>query len=152
MSDRSALLKKYYDAAMEQLAAVNNDASLLEEPYRTVALVQAAQGVIDNGGLIYFFESDWPGQPPYKLFSDAYRRIGKPEAANDIDTAAASFGVDQPEKHRELRQAFMDTQFGTEDEDGEEVEGLFEVTWTDRILGDDTVWDALEAWVKKHSG
>ena len=34
-----------------------NDINQLHDPIRTVVLVHAAQGVIDNGGLQYFFES-----------------------------------------------------------------------------------------------
>ena len=68
-----------------------------------------------------------------------------------IDGAVASFGFDDPEEHRQLRQDFMDTQFGCEDDDGEETEGLWEVQWMDRICGDDTVWDALAEWVTRYN-
>jgi hypothetical protein len=43
---------------------------------QTILMVHGAQGVLDNGGLQYFFESDWPERPAYSSFSDAYRRVG----------------------------------------------------------------------------
>jgi len=151
MADRTTLLRNASDAADVELKRAGNDITKLSEPHLTVAIIHASKGIIDNGGLVYFFESDWPGTPPYSIFSDAYRRIGKTDAADDIDRAVDSFGFDHPERRRQLRQDFMDTQFGGEDDDGEETEGLWEVQWTDRICGDDTVWDALAEWIQQHT-
>ncbi|TWU05339.1 DMP19 family protein [Allorhodopirellula heiligendammensis] len=150
MSEIDERLAQQLDAARQKLKAVGNDVGQLLEPYRTLILVESAQGVIDNGGLIYFFEMDWPGCPPYRIFSDAYRRIGLDEAAEDIDNAAKSFGFEFPERFRERRQEFMDKQFGTEDDDGEEIDGLWEVQWTDRICGNDSVWQSLSLWASKN--
>ena len=150
MTDRESSLDKILNIAEEQLRAVDNDPSKLNEPYRTVAIISAAQGVIDNGGLEYFFAADWPSKPPYSLFSDAYRRIGKREAAEDIENAAASFGIECPEQDRELRRQFIENQFGGFDENGHETAGLNEFQWTDRICGDDSVWDALADWIKEN--
>ena len=93
MSEPDKRLRDHLAVAHERLREVENDATKLPEPYRTLVLVEAAQGVIDNGGLIYFFESDWPGCPPYSAFSDAYRRIGMSEAADDLDNAAQSLDL-----------------------------------------------------------
>jgi hypothetical protein len=150
MSGIDDRLDKQLDAARQKLKAVDDDFGQLHEPYRTLILVESAQGVIDNGGLIYFFEMDWPGCPPYSIFSDAYRRIGLNEAAEDLDNAVESFGFEYPERFRERRQDFMDKQFGTEDDDGEEIEGLWEVKWTDRICGNDSVWRLLSEWASKN--
>ena len=49
-----------------------SDINQLHDPIRPVVLVHAAQGMIDNGGLQYFFEADFPGNPPYSLFSISY--------------------------------------------------------------------------------
>lgn len=148
MAKQDKLLRKYLSRAYDRLQAVDNDATKLAEPYRTLVLIESAQGIIDNGGLIYFFESDWPGCPPYSAFSDAYRRIGMPDAADDLDRAAKSFGFQEPEKYRERRQAFMAKQFGSEDDDGEEIEGQWEVQWTDRICGNEDVWTMLSDWLR----
>ena len=83
MADRTDFLRIASDAADVELKRAGNDVTRLSEPHRTVVVIHAAQGIIDNGGLIYFFESDWPGTPPYSVFSDAYRRIGKTDAADD---------------------------------------------------------------------
>ncbi|TWT33011.1 DMP19 family protein [Blastopirellula retiformator] len=145
-----ALLEQVSDTAFKMLKKVDNDPTQIEEPYRTVAIIYAAQGVIDNGGLIYFFESDWPGQPPYSLFADAYQRIGRVEAAAALREAAESFGITEPEKHREQRQAYMDRFLG-EDEDDEEFEEVSEgIPWNDCICGDEQVWTDLAAWVRKN--
>jgi hypothetical protein len=54
----------------------------LPEPLATTWAVVTSQGVIDNGGLQYFFENDWPASVTYSVFSDAYRTIGGIEAAD----------------------------------------------------------------------
>ena len=46
---------------------------------RTI-VVYAAQGIIDNGGFQYLFESDFPGCPPCSLTVPAFRRNGAREA------------------------------------------------------------------------
>ncbi len=70
------------------------------------------------------------------------------EAADDIESASTSFGFEEPEKHRERRQSFMEEQFGGEDDDGEEIEGLWEVQWSDRICGNEEVWSLLSDWLR----
>jgi hypothetical protein len=55
------------------LETVSSDLSKLLEPLQTVVLITLAQGMIDNGGFRYFFETDQPGQPRYKVYSGAYR-------------------------------------------------------------------------------
>ena len=59
----------------------------LAAPVRTVVLVHGAQGVIDNGGLRYFFEADFPGKPDYGLFVEAYGAIGAEDAARVLAEA-----------------------------------------------------------------
>jgi len=96
-------LDRVSDAAYARLDAVGGDPRELDDPFRTVATVVAAQGVLDDGGLRYFFENDWPGTPPYALFSAAYRTIGAFHEANAIDRAAVLFPFAEPERHVELR-------------------------------------------------
>src|SRR3954462_213387 len=69
----------------------------LKEPLLTVWAVEQAQGIIDNGGFQYFFENDWPENPEYSLFVDAFRRIGAAEAADCIQDAASMFPSSTPQ-------------------------------------------------------
>jgi hypothetical protein len=120
--------------------------ALLEEPCRTVAIIYSAQGVIDNGGLAYFFEADWPNQPPYSLFVEAYRRIGKDDSADAIQHAANSFGIPEPEKHQQLRDEFMQRHFWTDDDSEPTVQ------WDNTICGDKEVWSKLAQWIRAEGG
>jgi tetratricopeptide (TPR) repeat protein len=80
----------------------------LPESVRMVFLVQGAQGIIDNGGLQYFFAWDWEGQPPYSIFIDAYRAIGAEAEADALAAAVASFPFADPHRHQEERRKFME--------------------------------------------
>lgn len=141
--DNETLLDKMSDIAFKKMGVADEDHSKVEEPYRTVAIIFAAQGVIDNGGLVYFFENDWPNTPPYSVYADAYERIGRLEAAKAIRDAAASFGIDSPEKNREARRKFMKEHFN---EEKYEVDG-----WNDCVCGDEKVWSDLANWVRTYT-
>ncbi len=140
--DDDTLLDTMSHVAFQKLALVENDLSRVEEPYRTVAMIIAAQGVIDNGGLVYFFENDWPHTPPYSVYADAYERIGRLAAARAIRDAAASFGIETPEKNVEARRQFIEDHYN-ESEFGVDC-------WEDCICGDETVLSALAEWVRKN--
>jgi hypothetical protein len=139
------LLERASTIAFKKLEDAGGRFENLDEPFRTIAVVYSAQGIIDNGGLIYFFESDWQYNPPYSLFADAYRRIGRIEAADAIENAAKSFGFPEPERNKELRNAFMDKQFGTHENEGE-----WEITWNDCICGDEQVLTDLAKWIRNN--
>lgn len=141
--DHDVLLDEISSIAFQKLEAAGDDFSNIEEPYRTVAIIFAAQGVIDNGGLVYFFENDWPHAPPYSVFADAYERIGRLEAAHAIRNAAASFGVDMPERECDRRRKFIDQHC--------DHEKLGVSGWDDCICGDDQVWTDLSTWVQEFS-
>jgi hypothetical protein len=141
MKNQDAILERASELAFQKLDAAGGSIANLEEPYRTVALIYSAQGVIDNGGIIYFFESDWPGNPPYSLFADAYRRIGCAAAADALAQAADSFGVPHPEQDRSVRNAFMERCCDPDSPDY--------VHWDDPICGDEQVWANLAKWVQK---
>jgi hypothetical protein len=126
------------NVAFARLREAGNDPTRLREEFRTVVVVYGAQGVIDNGGLQYFFESDWPGQPPYALFSEAYRRIGADLAAECIDRATAMFPFPEPHLAARRRLAFLESLA----EDHE----LFALG--DAICGNATVWLKLEEYVR----
>ena len=80
----------------------------LDEPLATFWAVEKAQGVTDNGGFQYFFENDWPEQPPYSLFVEAFRRIGAQEAADCLEQAVAIFPSTSPQLDYQMRRNHMD--------------------------------------------
>jgi hypothetical protein len=80
----------------------------LPEPLLTVWAVEQAQGIIDNGGFQYFFENDWPENPEYAVFVDAFRRIGAAEAADCIQDAVSMFPSSAPNLDCDMRREHMD--------------------------------------------
>lgn len=127
------------EAILARLADVGDDVSRLSAADRTVVAVYGAQGVIDNGGLRFFFENNWPAKPPYALFIDAYLRIGAVEVAGLVDRAARRFPFPEPHKHQERRREFM----GALDEHDE--------FFGDDACGDERVWERLEEYVRDSS-
>ncbi len=103
--------------------------------------ITSAQGLIDNGGLRAFFETDWPGTPPYSTFTDAYERIGCTDGAETIRQAADSFGLECPEICREKRIVFIEQNY---DEATFCVRG-----WQDTLCGDEAVWSQLASWARE---
>lgn len=128
-----------YNHAIARLAEAGGDVSALALPLQTLLLIESAQSIIDNGGLEFFYEADFPNNPPYDQFVDAYRRIGADAAADCIEATAAMFPFDEPHFFEELRQLWLEKMrlqpagdFGR---------------WSDRICGDATVWSKLGDYV-----
>ena len=127
--------------AFEELERVGGDPDKLDIPLRTVAILYSVQGIIDNGGFQYLFENDFPFDPPYSTFSEAYRRIGAAQNAERLDKAAAMFPFENPHLYQEKRLTFMETL----EEDAE----FFELG--NQVCGDETVWSALEDYARKNA-
>lgn len=138
----NAILDKAMDFAFAQLDAAGGDPARLPIPLQTVVVVFAAQGMIDNGGLELFFESDFPGQPPYSFITDAYRRIGAVPGAECIDSAAMLFSFEAPQLSQERRRAFL----AEVAQDPGHLFGRF----SDSICGDETIWNQLNAYILKN--
>ncbi len=119
----------------------HQDIKRLSEPHQTVLLIYSAQGIIDNGGFHYFFESDFPNNPPYTVFIDAYRRIGAQDAADALAAAVARFPFPQPHLDCEARNQFM-IDNSTEEEDV--IEDL------DCVCGDDEIFTLLLDYILLH--
>lgn len=130
------------DFADERLKLAGGDLSTLPLPLQTVLLLYSTQGRIDNGGFRYFFENDFPSNPPYRAFSDAYRRIGAITAADCLDRAVAVFPFDQPHLSQDKRNEFMDSM--------EETDDFFGLD--DKVCGDKSIWQSLTRYVVDHSG
>jgi hypothetical protein len=79
----------------------------LSEPLLTVWAVVFAQGIIDNGGFGYFFENDFPENPPYSVFWEAFRRIGALESSQCIESAANLFPAQHPELDYQMRRDYL---------------------------------------------
>ena len=146
MAERKSKLDRAVEHAMSKARAAK-DVAALPEAVRTVALVHAAQGAIDNGGLQYFFEADFPGKPPYALFVEAYRAIGAAAPAAALADAVALFPFADPHRHAAKRNQFMDR---FRDEDDEPVNSPFEPL-TRVLCGNKSVWRLLEAYVEKNA-
>jgi len=128
------------EIAMDKAEDCDGQAHLLPEPFRTLAIIFSAQGVIDNGGLIYFFENDWPGTPDYEVFIEAYKNIGMVDCALCLASAVSAFEVDRPHENLEARRQFIEVNYD---------EGSFEVKgWNDVICGNESVWVKLAKWAK----
>jgi len=120
----------------------DTDISRFPLPRQVFITIYSAQCVIDNGGFGYFFERDWPGQPPYSRFSDAYREIGATDVAELIDRGASLFGIADPHLHRDARLRYLNEH--CRDESAELIK-----------LGDQVeskcVFRFLEAYVRRHA-
>jgi len=123
-------------------ALYSSDLFGLPPELQVVVRVVSAQGVIDNGGFKYFFEADWPGQPPYEEFIRAYEAIGCQRAAADLRRVVESFPFLEPHLHGEDRNAFMEANY---DDDAFEVRG-----WGDSLCGDKTIWSRLAEYCERN--
>jgi hypothetical protein len=132
--------KSFLDLAAEyaykELERVGGDPSKLDLPQQTVAILYSVQAIIDNGGFQYLFENDFPHDPAYSRFVEAYRRIGANAAAERLEKAVAMFPFENPHLHQDQRLSFMETL-------GEESE-FFELG--NEVCGDETVWSDLEVY------
>jgi Domain of unknown function (DUF4375) len=133
------LLAAACDYAFKRLEDADGSLTKLPLALQTVVVVTSAQGVIDNGGLEYFYENDYPHNPPYSLFVAAYRRIGALEAADCIEQTAAMFPFRNPHFHHEKRRGFMER----------EASPQFRAL-SGRICGDKTVWGKVADYVKQN--
>lgn len=134
----SSPLGQPYDHAIARLAAAGGDVSALPVPLQTLLLIESAQGIIDNGGLAFFYEADFPNNPPYSDFVEAYRRIGADTAAACIEQSAALFPFEEPHLFEELRLLWLERIGG-------ELQRLEK-----GVMGDTGVWGKLAWYVDLH--
>jgi hypothetical protein len=138
----SSPLDQPYDHAVACLHAAGGNLEALPVELQTLLIVESAQGMIDNGGLSYFYEADFPNRPPYSVFVDAYRRIGADEAAACIEQTALMFPFAEPHLFEPLRQLWLEKL--STDPDGEFSR------LSDRLSGDASVWAKLADYVKRN--
>ena len=131
-----------YDYAVVCLDAVGGDIAALPLPLQTLLLVESAQGIIDNGGLAYFYEADFPNNPPYADFVDAYRRIGAESAALCIEASSLMFPFEDPHFFAPLRELWLEKLRANQTQEFSRL--------NERICCDATVWEKLADYVDRH--
>lgn len=136
-------LEQPYDHAVSRLHSAGGAIDALAQPLQTLLLVEAAHGMIESGGLAYFYEADFPDNPPYADFVAAYRRIGATVAADCIEASERMFPFDAPHFFEDLRVLWLEKLCA---DPASEFLRL-----SDRVSGDDTVWQRLEDYVLQHA-
>lgn len=132
---KTDLLSEAFKKAKNKLSKAKDSIDHLQPTIATFLLVYSAQGVIDNGGYRYFFGADWPQNPPYSKFVEAYKAIGCIEQSKDLARVVATFPFDSPHLKETARKKYMEDNY---DKDKFEVSG-----WGDALCGDEEVWDKL---------
>jgi hypothetical protein len=125
-----------FHKARKLLEQNNHELSGLPTSVITFLLVHGAQGTIDNGGFRYFFGADWPNNPPYSQFIEAYKTIGCEAQAKELERVVATFPFKNPHLYEEWRKKYMADNY---DDEELEVKG-----WGEDLCGDEEVWAKLE--------
>jgi hypothetical protein len=137
------LLGAPYDHAVSCLAQAGGDLEALAVEVQTLLVVESAQTMIETGGLAYFYETDFPNNPPYALYVNAYRRIGAEAAAADLEASLDMFPFAEPHLFEPLRQLWLEQLAA-------DAEGAFNRLGR-RIAGDETVWVKLREYVERNA-
>jgi hypothetical protein len=133
------------DGLYEELKALEQDLSKLPDVTRPIALLYMFQGMVDNGGFRYPMGFDFPGNPPYAEFVDAYRQIGAMGAAAALEQAVALFPFPHPECDADARNEFFASLGNMDEFEDSEFNKL-----SDRVCGDETIWKRMDEYVEKH--
>lgn len=134
----NSLTDQAYDLVQKILDETDGDANKLPEVLQTTYFVYLGQGVIDNGGLAYFYENDFAGQPPYDLIVAAFRRVEAYAVADCIERTVDMFSFSAPHLKREARIEWIGS---IEDETEHEFHQL-----SDLACGDKSVWPLLDSY------
>jgi|SRR3984885_11516473 hypothetical protein len=137
----TSFLDRAAEYVYKELDRLGGDPSKLDIPQQTVAILYSVQAIVDNGGFQYLFENDFPHDPPYSKFVEAYRRIGHDQSADRLEKAVAMFPFENPHLHQDRRLIFMETL--------EEESEFFELG--NEVCGDEKVWTDLEAYAKTNA-
>ena len=140
------LLDKVSDELYERVG----DDSIFSLPQvsQVVLVILAAQGYIDNGGFIYFFEGDYPGNPSFAVFADAFRAIGADESAECIEVAVSLFPFPEPHLHGDARRDYLRNHCML---DGRTDDSSTLVKLGDRVIDNsDTNYILLAKYIREH--
>lgn len=136
------LVDRAWDYSVGRLQEAGGSIYVLAEPLQTVLAIYAAQGIIDNGGLEYFFESDFDDSPPYEYFVKAFRRVGAEHAADCIETAAKMFPFSNPHLYESKRRQWLES---IRDHEGHQFKRL-----SNAVCGDSTAFLKLVDYVERN--
>jgi hypothetical protein len=136
------ILEQASERAYALLESTGDNVWNLPEPIQTLILVDSCQGIIDNGGLEYLFENDFPGNAPYSLLVEAFRRVGAEAVASCIAQSSLMFPFAQPHLFPVKRQHWMDS---IKSDDTHEFARLSRIA-----CGDETVFQHLANYVENN--
>lgn len=111
-------------------------------PVQVVLLVDSAQGIIDNGGLRYFYEVDFEEQGPYSDFVEAYRAIGAEDAATLLERSIRLFPFPDPHLHELKRQRWLDQ---IQEDESHEFNYI-----SAKLIGHQVVFPKLKEYMARH--
>jgi hypothetical protein len=137
------VLDKAASYAFNSLKRHEGKIERLPEVMQTLIRVYSAQGVLDNGGLQYFFESDWNGNPAYSTFVESYRQIGAMDAAEALDRAVSLFDFENPHLDAKRRQDRMEELWEDHSNEFANLDA--------RLCGNESVWTQLKRFVEQHT-
>jgi hypothetical protein len=140
MGQNLTILHSVWPIVQKKLDLVDGDPMKLPISLQTVAIVETAQGIIDNGGFRYLFGSDFPNNPPYIIIINAYKRIGAKDIAEKLKKAIQMFQFENPHKHKNKRKIFMKS-IG-ENSEFYQLEGY--------VCGNDSIWVLLDQYILNH--
>lgn len=75
------------DKTFERILDKGFDPHSAPFPYKVVVMLTTAQGIIDNGGFEYFFESPFDGTPDMDDFPRVYEAVGALGSADTVREA-----------------------------------------------------------------
>ena len=132
------IISEAFKQAAAKLKSVGDDIDKLPKIVSTFLIVYSAQGVLDNGGYRYFFESDWPDNQQYSKFIEACSEIGCIKQSTELARVISTFPFENPHLDESARNKYIDSNL---DEEEFELKG-----WGDALCGDQEVWTKLEAY------
>ena len=89
----------------ERLMPRQPDFSDTDKP---VIYLVAATGIIENGGLRYFYENDFPDGVSHAEIAGCYRNIDMEKVAQLIEKSVAYFPSGHPQPDLDIRNNFLD--------------------------------------------
>ena len=131
-----------FDIAMEfahsRMADAGNDLNALPVPLQTAIRIETMQGIIDNGGLQYFFENDFPNNPPYSVFVNDLLRINAVSQAKQLQASIDCLDLTDPHLNREQRNQRLTSLWAEENTEFINAEN--------QLCGNEDIWVKLRLY------
>ena len=131
------------DFAHARMADAGNDLSQLPIEIQTVIRIETMQGIIDNGGLQYFYENDFPDNPPYSQFVDDLLRLNAIDQAKQMQISINCLGFSDPHFDRERRNQKLAELW--EKQNAEFIHA------DNQLCGNEDIWVKLEEYVSQNN-